>query len=219
MDFTPLWLSLKTALVATVITLFLGVAAARWRLRFRSRTFDVFDGILMFPLALPPTVLGLILLMIFGRNSPVGRVLESIGIHIIFSWPAAVIAAVCVSFPLMYQTIRAAFMQLDPNLIDVARTFGFNEWRILWQIMVPLSWAGVTAGVILSFMRALGEFGPILVFSGATRMRTEVLPTTVFLELSLGDLEAALAVSILMVIVAILVLGVTRMFGMRGAIL
>ena len=191
MEFSPLWISLKTAATATVIVFVLGVLAARWRLRFKSRTFDILDGILMFPLALPPTVVGLGLLLLFGRQSPLGSVLQSIGLNIVFSWPAAVIAATVVSFPLMYQTLRAAFMQIDPALIDVARIFGFSEWRILWQVMLPLSWAGVAAGLVLCFMRALGEFGATLMIAGNIPGRTQTAPIAIFFSVEAGEMAQA----------------------------
>ena len=195
MDFLPLWISLKTAATATVIVFVLGVLAARLRLNFRSRSFEILDGILMFPLALPPTVVGLGLLLIFGRQSPLGRALEFVGLNIVFSWPAAVLAATVVSFPLMYQTLRAAFMQIDPALIDTARIFGFSEWRILWQVMIPLSWAGVTAGLVLSFMRALGEFGATLMIAGNIPGRTQTAPIAIFFSVEAGEMGQAVILS------------------------
>ncbi len=205
MDLSPLWISLKTAVAATLIVFVLGVLAARWRLSFRSRSFEILDGILMFPLALPPTVVGLGLLLIFGRQSPLGGALEAIGLNIVFSWPAAVLAATVVSFPLMYQTIRASFMQIDPALIDAARIFGFSEWRILWQVMIPLSWAGVTAGLVLCFMRALGEFGATLMIAGNIPGKTQTAPIAIFFSVEAGEMFHAAILSGIILAVSVCV--------------
>ncbi len=205
MDLTPLWISLKTVMASTVITFVIGVMAARWRMKFKGRSLDVIDGLLMFPLAMPPTVVGLFLLMVFGRNSPVGEALSALGISLVFSWPAAVLAAIIVSFPLMYQMLRAAFMQIDPSLLDVARIFGFSEWRILWQIMIPLCWASVAAGIILSFMRALGEFGATLMIAGNIPGRTQTMPLAIFFSVESGQTGQALGLSAIIMSVSVCV--------------
>ena len=205
MDLTPLWISLKTVMASTVITFVIGVMAARWRMKFKGRSLDVIDGLLMFPLAMPPTVVGLFLLMVFGRNSPVGEALSALGISLVFSWPAAVLAAIIVSFPLMYQMLRAAFMQIDPSLLDVARIFGFSEWRILWQIMIPLCWASVAAGIILSFMRALGEFGATLMIAGNIPGRTQTMPLAIFFSVESGQIGQALGLSAIIMSVSVCV--------------
>jgi len=205
MDLTPLWISLKTVMASTVITFVICVMAARWRLNFHGRSLDLLDGLLMFPLAMPPTVLGLFLLLVFGRNSPVGEALSALGISLVFSWPAAVMAAIIVSFPLMYLTLRAAFMQIDPSLLDTARIFGFSEWRILWQIMIPLCWASVAAGIILSFMRALGEFGATLMIAGNIPGRTQTMPLAVFFSVESGQTGQALGLSAIIMGVSVCV--------------
>ena len=216
MEFSPLWISLKTAATATLIVFVLGALAARWRLRFESRSFQILDGILMFPLALPPTVIGLGLILVFGRHSPVGSLLELIGLNIVFSWPAAVLAATVVSFPLMYQTLRAAFMQIDPELLDAARIFGFSEWRILWQVMLPLSWAGVAAGLVICFMRALGEFGATLMIAGNIPGRTQTAPIAIFFSVEAGEMIQAAILSAIILgvsICVILVMGLLSRFS------
>ena len=196
---------MKTVMASTVITFVIGVMAARWRMKFKGRSLDVIDGLLMFPLAMPPTVVGLFLLMVFGRNSPVGEALSALGISLVFSWPAAVLAAIIVSFPLMYQMLRAAFMQIDPSLLDVARIFGFSEWRILWQIMIPLCWASVAAGIILSFMRALGEFGATLMIAGNIPGRTQTMPLAIFFSVESGQIGQALGLSAIIMSVSVCV--------------
>ncbi len=215
MEFSPLWISLKTATTATLIVFVLGALAARWRLRFESRSFEIFDGILMFPLALPPTVIGLGLILLFGRQSPIGSILELIGMNIVFSWPATVLAATMVSFPLMYQTLRAAFMQIDPALLDAARIFGFSEWRILWQVMLPLSWAGVAAGLVICFMRALGEFGATLMIAGNIPGQTQTAPIAIFFSVEAGEMTQAAILSAIILAVSICVVLVMGLLNRR----
>ncbi len=204
-NLTPLWLSLKTASAATAITFVLGVLTARWRLRYKHRGLNILDGILLFPLALPPTVIGLCLLMIFGRQSPIGEALSSIGVSIIFSWPAAVLAATVVTFPLMYQTVRAAFLQIEPNLLDVARIFGFSEWKIIWVVMIPLCWTSMAAAIVLSFMRALGEFGATLMIAGNIPGQTQTVPIAIFFAIESGEIGQAVILSLIIMSISVCV--------------
>lgn len=195
MDWQALGVSLKTAVAATAITLVLGVVAARWRLGRRGRLVGFLDGFLLFPLALPPTVIGLVLLLVFGRQSPVGEALAAIGLTVVFSWPATVIAAVTVSFPIMYQTAKGAFQQVDAGLLDAARVFGSTESRLLWRILLPLAWPGLLAGLILSFVRALGEFGATLMLAGNIPGRTQTIPIAIFFHVESGNMVAAALLS------------------------
>lgn len=198
-DWQPVFVSLKTALCATVVTMFLGVLAARWRIRRHSVLVDFLDGVLLFPLALPPTVVGLLLLMIFGRQSPLGQALSGIGINIIFTWEATVIAATAVAFPIMYQTAKGAFQQMDGELLDAARVFGYSERRILWQIMIPLAWPGILAGLILTFVRAIGEFGATLMLAGNIPGRTQTIPIAIFFHVEGGEMGSAMVLSCIIV--------------------
>lgn len=212
MDWAPVWVSLRTAICATLVTVVLGVLAARWRLRRRGLAVEMLDGVLLFPLALPPTVVGLLLLLIFGRQSPVGSLLASFGVSVIFTWPATVIAAVAVAFPIMYQTSKAAFLQLDTELLDASRVFGYSERRILWQIMLPLAWPGILAGVILTFVRALGEFGATLMLAGNIPGRTQTIPIAIFFHVEGGDMMgAALLAGVIVLISAAGLLCLTRL--------
>src|SRR5271156_1720662 len=127
-DLSPIWISLPTSVTATAITFVLGIAAAAWRERRAGSLYALLDGIFLLPLVLPPTVVGFLLLLLFGRNGPFGRILLGLGMTIVFSWPATVIAAAVVSFPLMYVTARAALAQVDPELMNAARTLGASEW-------------------------------------------------------------------------------------------
>jgi len=135
------------------------------------------DGVLTLPLVLPPTVVGFFLLIVFGRRSFIGQALEHLGFTIAFSWPATVIAAVVVAFPLMYRTALGGFEQVNPTLLEAARTLGASEWRIFQRVLLPLAWPGVLAGTVLAFARALGEFGATLMLAGNIPGRTEHRPS------------------------------------------
>jgi molybdate transport system permease protein len=191
-DLSPLWISLKTSATATVLTFLLGLAAARLLAGWRSPLRGLVDGILTLPLVLPPTVAGFFLLLIFGRTSTIGRALEAIGMRIVFSWPATVIAATVVAFPLMYRTALGAFEQVSPNLIGAARTLGAGEWRTFRHVLVPLAWPGIMAGTVLAFARALGEFGATLMLAGNIPGRTQTMPIAIFFAAEAGDMHRAL---------------------------
>jgi molybdate transport system permease protein len=200
-DLSPLWISLKTSVTATVITFFLGILAARWIAKYQGKLKNLIDGLFILPLVLPPTVIGFILLLIFGRNGPFGQILLKIGANVIFSWSATVITATVVAFPLMYRTARGAFEQIEGNLLDTARTLRASEWKIFWKITLPLSWPGIAAGTILSFARALGEFGATLMLAGNIPGRTQTIPIAIFFAVDSGQTYKALIwVAIIMVI-------------------
>lgn len=211
MDTTPIWLSLKTTVTATAITFVLGIIAARWRFGARGHWVGVVDALLLLPLALPPTVIGLALLLFFGRNSPVGALLTDIGVDVIFSWQATVITAVVASFPLMYQSAYAAFQQIDTELLDVGRLYGMNEWQLLWRVMLALAWPGILVGTILSFVRALGEFGATLMLAGSIPGRTQTIPLAIFFHVESGELYQAALLSLVTLGISVLVLLVVRL--------
>ena len=141
-EYSPLWISIKTSITATFIVFFIGIAVAWFMARYKGRARGLLDGILTLPMVLPPTVVGFILLLIIGKNYPIGKLLSGFGINLIFTWFATVIAATVVAFPLMYRTCVGAFSQIDVNVINAARTLGVSEWKIFWQIAVPLASAG-----------------------------------------------------------------------------
>lgn len=205
-DLTPLWISLKTAVWATLFAALLGITAARWMLTHRSPARGWIDGILTLPLVLPPTVVGFLLLLLLGKNGPAGQLLNSLGISLIFTWWAAVIAATIVAFPLMYKTVLSAFTQIDPTLISSARTLGATEWRIFWQVLLPLAWPGVQAGIILAFARALGEFGATLMVGGSIPGETQTIPITIFFAAEAGRMGLALAWVLLMMAISLVVI-------------
>ncbi|KPU46154.1 molybdenum transport system permease protein ModB [Oxobacter pfennigii] len=206
MDFSPLWISIKTAVTATIITFFLGIAAAWFVAGYRGKLKGVIDGILTLPMVLPPTVMGFCLLVFFGRNGPVGNFLYSLGIQIIFSWSATVIAASVVAFPLMYKTARGAFEQVDRNLIYAARTLGVSEWKIFWRVTVPIAWPGIAAGAVLSFARSLGEFGATLMIAGNVPRKTQTIPMAIFFAAEGGQMEKAYLWVILIFLISLVVM-------------
>jgi molybdate transport system permease protein len=193
MDLSPLWISLATSVTATAITFVVGLAAAVWRERYTSPAMALMDGIFLLPLVLPPTVVGFLLLLLFGRNGPLGKLLLQFGATIVFSWPATVIAAAVVAFPLMYLTSRAALEQVEPALLQAARTLGASEWRVFREIALPLAWPGVLAGTILSFARALGEFGATLMIAGNIPGKTETIPIAIYFAVEADETQRALA--------------------------
>ncbi len=192
-DFSPIWISLKTAFTATVVTFFLGIAVAWFLARYKGRLKAFADAVLTLPMVLPPTVVGFFLLLVFGKNGPVGKLLYSLGTQIIFSWSATVLAATVVAFPLMYKTARGAFEQIDGNLISAARTLGVSEWKVFWKVAVPLAWPGIGAGTVLAFARALGEFGATLMVAGNIPGRTQTIPIAIFFAADGGEMGKAMA--------------------------
>ena len=186
MDFSPLWISLKVAVCATVFTFFLGLLSARLVISLRSGK-ALIDGIFSLPMVLPPTVVGFFLLIIFGKNSLLGGLLLKMGISVLFTWQGAVIAAVVVSFPIMYRTARGALEQVDVNLIYAARTLGMSEAKIFFRIQLPAAWPGVAAATILAFARAMGEFGATIMLAGNIPGRTQTMSVAIYTAVQSGD--------------------------------
>ena len=191
-DLSPLWISLKTVLTATLIAFFLGITAARKMINYQGKAKGLIDGLLTLPLVLPPTVVGFFLLVLFGKNSWLGQLLYLLGVNVIFSWTGTVIAATVVAFPLMYKTSLGAFKQIDQNLIYAARTLGVTEGTIFWRIIFPLAWQGILGGVILAFARALGEFGATLMLAGNIPGQTQTIPLAIFFAAEGGKMGQAL---------------------------
>jgi molybdate ABC transporter permease protein len=200
-DLSPLWISLKTAGLAAIATFFTGIAAAYWMLGYRGRWKSVIEGIFVAPLILPPTVVGFLLLLLFGRNGPLGQVMAWFDFTIVFTWYAAVITATVVAFPLMYKTTLGAFEQVDTSLLQVAETLSASKGRIFWRILLPLSVPGILAGSTLSFARALGEFGATLMLAGNIPGQTQTIPMAIFFAVEAGAMnEAWLWVLVIMII-------------------
>ena len=187
LNWSPLWVSLKTTLVAIVLIFILGLAAAYFTLHIGPRAQDIFDAIFTIPMVLPPTVCGFVLLFICGSKTAFGRFFINIGFPLIFSWPATVIAAVVVAFPLMYRNARGAFENLDTNMLDAARTLGWSNARIFFKLMLPLSWSSIAAATVLAFARALGEFGATLFLAGNYLGVTRTIPIAIYFEWMNGN--------------------------------
>jgi molybdate transport system permease protein len=191
-DLSPLLISLATTCAATIATFFLGLIAARLMYGTRGSLRAWIDGILTLPLVLPPTVVGFFLLLLLGRRSFIGHWLERIGVTIVFSWPATAIAATVVAFPLMYRTTLGAFEQVNPTLLDAARTLGASERTVFRRVLLPMAAPGVLAGTVLAFARALGEFGATLMLAGNIPGRTQTMPMAIFAAVEDGDMRVAL---------------------------
>ena len=186
-DWTPVFLSLRTAIIAVIIVACLGVPLARFMARGRFHGKDFLESIITLPLVLPPSVIGYGLLMLIGKNGLLGKVLTNAGISIIFTWWAAVLASTVVAFPLMYQSAKAAFESVDVSYEKAARTLGASELRIFFTISLPLAWPGVLAGLVLAFARALGEFGATLMVAGNIPGQTQTIPVAIFFAVDAGD--------------------------------
>ena len=188
----PLALTLKVAGWATALNLFLGVGVgfALARTRFPGR--ELLDALLTLPMVMPPTVLGYYLLVLIGRNGPIGGWLQSqFGINLIFTWQGAVIAATIVAFPLVFKSARAAFEAVDPQLEQAARVLGISEAAIFFRVTLPLAWRGILAGVLLAFARATGEFGATLMVAGSIPGKTQTLSVAVYEAVQAGQDDVA----------------------------
>jgi molybdate transport system permease protein len=206
-------LSLISCTISTILSLWVAVPLGYLLARTRFPGKTIVDTLLDVPIVLPPLVMGLSLLILFQTR--LGKDVQSF-VTVTYQVPAVILAQFAVSAAFAVRTMRVTFEQLPARTEQVARTLGCSRHQAFWLVVLPEARPGVVTAATLAWARALGEFGPILVFAGATRMRTEVLPTTVFLELSVGKIEAALAVSLLMIVVAAAVLILTRAFGLRG---
>jgi molybdate transport system permease protein len=205
-------LSLVSCTLTTVLALWIAVPIGYLLSRYRFPGKSMVDAILDIPIVLPPLVIGLSLLILF--QTPVGRLIERI-VPVTYAIPAVVLAQFSVACAFAVRTMLVTFDQINPRREQVALTLGCSRSQAFWLVALPEARRGVLTAATLAWARALGEFGPILVFAGATRMRTEVLPTSVFLELSVGNIEAAVAVSIIMIVSAVVVLTIARVFGLR----
>nr|WP_310412588.1 molybdate ABC transporter permease subunit [Chamaesiphon sp. OTE_8_metabat_110] len=188
-DLSPLWISLKVSTIATMITCILGTIVAYQMYRDRGRARSLIEGILIAPLILPPTVVGFILLILLGKNGVFGQMLDRWNLGLVFTWYAAVIAAIVVSFPLMYRAAVGAFEQIDTLLLDVARLDGASELAVFWYIALPLAIPGLLAGTVLSFARALGEFGATLMLAGNIPGQTQTIPMAIYFAVEAGAIE------------------------------
>ncbi|MDR1587840.1 MAG: molybdate ABC transporter permease subunit [Treponema sp.] len=214
MNVSPLLISIRTASAAIVVTFFLGLLAARLVAGIRRKAVKmILDGILTLPLVLPPTVAGFFLLYIFGVRGPVGRFfLEFFAVKIAFSWGATVLAAVAISFPLMYRSARGALEQVDSNLIYAGRTLGMGEWAIFWKVSLPTALPGVASGGVLAFARGLGEFGATAMIAGNIAGKTRTLPLAIYSAVAGGDMETAWGYVVVIVLFSFIVVALMNWF-------
>jgi len=217
MDLSPIIISLKTATAAIVLTFMLGLFVARLVVNMKSEKGKmVLDGLLTLPLVLPPTVMGFLLLMVFGVNRPFGRfLLDILGVKIVFSWTATVIAAIAISFPLMYRSARGAFEQVDRQLLMAGRTLGMSEGRIFWRITMPMALPGVLGGGVLAFARGLGEFGATAMIAGNIANKTRTLPLAIYSEVSAGNMDIAFYYVIIILAISFLVVFFMNYFSQK----
>ena len=199
-DMSPIWLSIKVSLVAVSIVFVIGTFLAVLMLRLDFRGKSVVESLILVPLVLPPSVAGFLLMVLLGKYGPVGKVLDMMGIQVIFSWYAAVIASAVVALPLIYQSVKAALEQVQPELEHAARTLGAGELTVLRTVTLPLAWPGFVAGTVLAFARSLGEFGATLMISGNIPGETQTIPLAIYTASQSGDLTySGMLVAILLV--------------------
>lgn len=192
LDWSPLWISVKTGIVATVLSFFLGIFAARKVISLGTKGKSVWDGILTLPLVLPPTVAGFLLLLIFSRRRPFGIFLyDTFDISAVHTWLGCILAATVIAFPLMYRNARAAFEQIDINLVHAGRTLGMSEMKIFWKVAVPAAGPGLASGTILTFARAMGEYGATSMLAGNIPGKTGTISQKIAMIIQDGDYATA----------------------------
>lgn len=217
MDLSPIMISLKTASAAIFITFFMGTAVAYGVNAIKQEKLQILlDGILTLPLVLPPTVAGFFLLYLFGVRRPLGQFfLEYFKFKIAFSWAATVLAAVVISFPLMYRSARGAFEQIDKNLIYAGQTLGLSGWTIFWRILMPQALPGIVSGGVMAFTRGLGEFGATAMIAGNIAGKTRTLPLAIYTEVAAGNMDDAGGYVWIIVVMSLLVVGVMNLVAAK----
>ena len=217
LDWSPLWISLKTGIVAAFISFFLGIFAARKVVKSGPKTRAVVDGVLTMPLVLPPTVAGFFLLLLFSTRRPFGSMLyDTFGIKVVQTWLGCILAATVISFPLMYRNARAAFEQIDVNLVYAARTLGMSETRIFWRVIMPAASPGIVSGTILAFARALGEYGATSMLAGNIPGKTGTISQKIAMVIQNGDYATAgFWVLVIVVIAFVIVLAMNLVSGKK----
>lgn len=192
MILNPILISIKVALISTIFTLIAGVLLARLFTKYEFRGKDFLEALIMLPMVLPPSVTGYCLLILIGKRGFIGKFLyDTFGVSLIFTWIAACLAATVVSLPLMYQSCKAAFLNINHIYENAARTLGAEEKRVFWKIILPLAWPGIVSGTVLSFARALGEFGATLMVAGNIPGKTETIPLAIYFAVEGGNLNKA----------------------------
>ena len=217
LDWSPLFISLKTGIVATFISFFLGIYAARKVVKAGPKMKAILDGFLTLPMVLPPTVAGFFLLLIFSRRRPFGIYLfEQFHIKVVQTWLGCIIAATVIAFPLMYRNARAAFEQIDVNLIHAGRTLGMSEITIFWKVVVPAAGPGILSGTILTFARALGEYGATSMLAGNIPGKTGTISQRIAMVIQDGDYATAGVWVAIVIFIAFLIIVLMNLVSNRG---
>ena len=217
LDWSPLYISLKTGSVATIISFFLGLFAARKVIKAGPKVKAVADGLLTLPMVLPPTVAGFFLLLLFSRRRPLGIFLyDQLDIKVVQSWIGCIIAATVIAFPLMYRNARAAFEQIDVNLVYAGRTLGMSEGKIFWKVVIPTAGPGIISGTILTFARALGEYGATSMLAGNIPGKTGTISQKISMVIQDGDYLTAGVWVIIVLIIAFTVIFLMNLFTFRN---
>ena len=199
--FEPIFLSIRVALLATVIAFFLGVLFAYLLTKKKVPGKNIWETILILPMILPPSIVGYLLLKIFGKRGPIGAfLLDTFGIQIVFTWIACVIAATVVALPLMYQNAKGAFQSVDPSYELAAKTLGSSSFKVFRTVTFPLSGPGIVSDIVLTFARALGEFGATLMLAGNIPGKTQTIPTAIYYAVVVGKDEKASMLVLIMVL-------------------
>ncbi len=210
-DLFPIWLSIKVAFISAGVVAVLALPLARLMEKYSFRGRDAVEAFVTLPLVLPPSVVGYGLLVLIGRRGLLGNFLHNMGLSLVFTWWAVVIAASVVAFPLMYQSARGAFASVNPDYEKAARTLGAGELAVFLRVTLPLAWPGILSGLVLSFARAMGEFGATLMVAGNIPGRTQTIPLAIYFAVESGDkLTANTLVAIISVFCFALILWVNR---------
>ncbi|MBE6045354.1 MAG: molybdate ABC transporter permease subunit [Clostridiales bacterium] len=217
LDWSPLIISLKTGVVATIVSFFIGLFAARKVIKLSYKAKAIVDGILTLPMVLPPTVAGFILLLIFSRRRPIGIFLDQqLDIQVVHTWLGCILAATVIAFPLMYRNARAAFEQIDANLVYAGRTLGMSEMNIFWRIVVPTAGPGIASGTILTFARAMGEYGATSMLAGNIPGKTGTISQRIAMVIQDGDfVTAGFWVVVVLLIAFVIIFLVNLVTGSR----
>lgn len=216
-DLTPLWISIKVTIISTIIVCILGIILAKLMLNYKGKLRSVVESTIMIPIVLPPTVMGFILLIVFGKNKIFGQFLSDVlHINVIFTWVGAVIAAIIVSLPLMYQHVMNGFQSINPKMLNSARTMGASEGKIFRTIILPLSKRSIFSGIVMSFARGLGEFGATLMIAGYIPGLTNTLPLEIYFLVQAGEEHKAWLWVIVLIAFAVCVISSLNILNQKN---
>ncbi|KUK83128.1 MAG: ABC-type molybdate transport system, permease component [Pelotomaculum thermopropionicum] len=205
-DWSPVIISLRVAFITLIIVTCLGLPLSRLLARMEFCGKEILDALITLPMVLPPSVIGYGLLMLVGRNGPLGKLLAGAGLSVVFTWWAAVLASTVVAFPLLYQSAKAAFSSVDVNYEKTARTLGAGELKIFFTVTLPLAWPGIIAGMVLAFARAMGEFGATLMVAGNIPGQTQTMPLAIYFAVDAGDNTTAASLVAIITVFSFLVI-------------